>query len=101
MHHPPFATGIPVCDEVGLADPDRLALTELVARHPEVRLVVAGHTHRTIMTSSAGRPAMTIPSTYAQTRLTFAPDDFEAVAEPPAFALHTVVAGDVVRISSR
>ena len=47
MHHPPLSTGIPVWDEIGLAEPDRQALGDVVARHPQVRRIVAGHLHRT------------------------------------------------------
>jgi hypothetical protein len=60
-----------------------------------VRRVVAGHFHRTIAADVAGRPALIVPSTYAQLRLTFeTAADF--VHEPPGFALHAVVDGELV-----
>ena len=96
MHHPPFLTGIRACDEVGLPASDRSGLAEVVGRHAQVRRLVAGHVHRAITGALAGRPAMTIPSTYAQLRLTFGADDMDLAEEPAAFAVHAVVDGEVV-----
>jgi 3',5'-cyclic-AMP phosphodiesterase len=97
MHHQPVVTGIPACDAVGLPAADRRALAALVERHRQVRLLVAGHTHRTITASLAGRPVMTVPSTYVQTRLQFDPSgEPELAAEPPGFAVHAVVDGELV-----
>jgi 3',5'-cyclic AMP phosphodiesterase CpdA len=95
MHHPAHTTGIPAWDEFGLAPGDQTAFVEVVARHPQVRRVVAGHFHRTITAEVAGRPALIIPSTYAQLRLTF-DSAAEFVHEPPGFALHAVVDGKLV-----
>ena len=96
MHHPPLVTGIPAWDEVGLAAEDRRALGDVVARHRQVRRIVAGHVHRTITAGLAGRPVTTAASTYVQTRLTFGSDDIELADEPAGFALHAVVDGEVV-----
>jgi 3',5'-cyclic-AMP phosphodiesterase len=95
MHHPAHTTGIPAWDEFGLARGDQTAFVDVVARHPQVRRVVAGHFHRTITAEVAGRPALIIPSTYAQLRLTF-DSAAEFVHEPPGFALHAVVDGELV-----
>lgn len=95
MHHPAHTTGIPAWDEFGLAREDQTAFVEIVARHPQVRRVVAGHFHRTITAAVAGRPALVIPSTYAQLRLTF-DSAAEFVHEPPGFALHAVLDGELV-----
>jgi Icc protein len=95
MHHPAHTTGIPAWDEFGLARADQTAFVEVVARHPQVRRVVAGHFHRTITAEVAGRPALIIPSTYAQLRLTF-DSAAEFVHEPPGFAVHAVVDGELV-----
>jgi Icc protein len=97
MHHPPLSTGIPACDEVGLAAPDRVALGEVLGRHDHVRCVVGGHVHRAITGRLAGRTVFTVPSTYVQTRLTFASDEIVlAEDEPAGFGVHAVVDGDVV-----
>jgi len=95
MHHPAHTTGIPAWDGFGMAPDDQTAFVKVVARHPQVRRVVAGHFHRTIAADVAGRPGLIVPSTYAQLRLTFdSPAEF--VHEPPGFALHAVVEGEVI-----
>jgi 3',5'-cyclic-AMP phosphodiesterase len=97
MHHPPLLTGIPAWDELGLADADRRALGLVIERHPQVRQLVAGHAHRVITGELAGRPVLTIPSTYVQTRLTFGSDEIELAADEPAgFAVHAVVDGELI-----
>jgi 3',5'-cyclic-AMP phosphodiesterase len=95
MHHPAHTTGIPAWDEFGLAREAQTGFVEVVARHRQVRRVVAGHFHRTITAEVAGCPALIVPSTYAQLRLTFE-SAAEFVHEPPGFALHAVVGGEVV-----
>jgi Icc protein len=96
MHHPPLWTGIPAWDELGLADDDRRALGEVVARHSNVRRIVAGHLHRTITGELAGRAVLTVPSTYVQLRLGFGSQEFELADEPAGFAVHTVHDGELV-----
>ena len=96
MHHPPLLLGIQAWDAIGLPDADRAALGEIVAGHPHVRRIVAGHMHRTALGSAGGCPVFTCPSTCIQGRLDFAhPDELSVVAEPPGFAVHTVVAGQL------
>ena len=46
MHHPPLLSGIPALDEIGLPVSDRQDLAELLAAHPHVLRVIAGHIHR-------------------------------------------------------
>lgn len=77
MHHPPFQTGMPAWDEIGLRAEDRSALADGVRRHSQVRAIVAGHVHRAIVSEVAGRVALTAPSTYVQGRPRF--DDRSAV----------------------
>jgi 3',5'-cyclic-AMP phosphodiesterase len=96
MHHPPLATGIPAWDQFGLAAADRQALAEVVARHPHVRRIVAGHVHRAITADLAGRPVFTVPSTYVQTRLSFGSDEIELSDEPAAIAWHALVDGGLI-----
>jgi 3',5'-cyclic AMP phosphodiesterase CpdA len=87
MHHPPFDTGIGHMDRIGLADSRDFA--EIVARHPQVRLILCGHLHRTICATVGGRPAMTCPSPAHQVELDLrdeAPSRFRL--EPPGFMLH-------------
>jgi Icc protein len=96
MHHPPLVTGIPGWDQFALADADRRALGEVVARHPQVRLIVAGHVHRAVTGELAGRPVVTAPSTYVQIRLEFGSPDLELSDEPAGFAVHALHDGELV-----
>jgi Icc protein len=88
MHHPPVPIGIVAMDAIGLPAADRAALGALLARHPQVRRVVAGHVHRATFGMVGRCPVVTCPSTTVQ--VAFAPDAPELVLEPgpPAFALH-------------
>jgi 3',5'-cyclic AMP phosphodiesterase CpdA len=96
MHHPPLSTGVPAWDEIGLPDADRQALANVIARHPHVRRIVAGHVHRAITGALADRPVVTVPSTYVQGRLRFGAHEIELVDEPAGFAVHAVLDGEVV-----
>jgi Icc protein len=96
MHHPPLSAGVPAWDELGLPVTDRAALAEVVERHPQVRLLVAGHVHRTITAELAGRAVLTVPSTYVQARLDFQAEEIELAAEPAGFAVHAVLDGRLI-----
>jgi 3',5'-cyclic-AMP phosphodiesterase len=96
MHHPPFTVGIPVWDAIGLPAADRLALGELLGRHPHVRRVVAGHVHRAIAAELGGRAVLSVPSTYVQGLLDFDATELELSADPAGFALHALVDGELV-----
>jgi 3',5'-cyclic AMP phosphodiesterase CpdA len=88
MHHPPFATRIGHMDDMGLlhgAD----ALASIIARHPQVERVIAGHLHRAIQCRFGGTIAMTAPSTAHQVALDLAPGAAATFTfEPPGFLLH-------------
>jgi Icc protein len=95
MHHPPLVVGVPVLDDWGLPEADRLGLAELLRLFPQVRRVVAGHFHRTAFGVLAGCGVAVCPSVHLQARLEIGGHDFELVREPPAIALH-VLEGDGV-----
>jgi 3',5'-cyclic AMP phosphodiesterase CpdA len=95
MHHPPMLTGIPAWDAIGLDATSRHALGEVIARHPHVRRIVAGHVHRTITGELAGRPVVTVPSTYVQGRLNFHMRELELADQPAGFAVHAIIDGEV------
>jgi 3',5'-cyclic AMP phosphodiesterase CpdA len=87
MHHPPFATGIAHMDHYGLANSEGLAA--VIARHPHVERIVAGHLHRAIQARFAGTLASTCPSTAHQIALDLVPGTpLRYVFEPPGFQLH-------------
>jgi Icc protein len=95
LHHPPVSTGIAAWDEIGLPTADRRALGDVLERHPQVRRIVAGHVHRTMTAELAGRAVLTVPSTYIQTRLSFNSREIETATEPPGFAVHALLDGEV------
>lgn len=87
IHHPPFWTGIGHMDKMPLANP--AAMEPVIARHPQVERVIAGHLHRNIVKRFGGTIASTSPSPSHQVALDL--DDDAAsrfVMEPPAFQLH-------------
>ncbi len=90
MHHPPLTTAIPSFDAIGLAPEWRAALAEVLARHPQVARVIAGHVHRVIVAELAGRGVLSIPSTYLQAKLEFSPAPIEMAPDPPGFAIHAL-----------
>jgi 3',5'-cyclic AMP phosphodiesterase CpdA len=96
MHHPPIAVGIPAWDAIGLPPPDRQALGEVLSCHPQVQRVVAGHVHRAITAELRGRSVLTVPSTYVQGLLDFAATQLELSTDPPGFAVHALVDGELV-----
>jgi len=87
LHHPPFEVGIGFMDRLGLTDREEFA--RVIARHPQVVGIVAGHVHRTIVGRAGGVVALTAPSTAHQIPLDLTPDGPETfVFEPPGFLLH-------------
>jgi 3',5'-cyclic-AMP phosphodiesterase len=96
LHHPPFTTGIAAFDVIGLAPADQRALGDVVARHPHVRRIVAGHFHLAVAAGLRGRSVVVAPSTYVQAKLEFGVEEARLTAEPPGFAVHTLVDGELV-----
>lgn len=95
MHHPPFLTGIGHMDAIGLSG--REGFAAVVARHPQVEMILCGHLHRTIHARVGGRPALTCPSPAHQVALDLraeAPSCFRM--EPPGFMLHRWEGGTLV-----
>jgi 3',5'-cyclic AMP phosphodiesterase CpdA len=95
MHHSPLATAIEEWDGVNMPAPARAALGEVLAAHPQVRAVVGGHLHRVAASSLAGCPVLSAPSTYLQARPNFATESVELDGEPPGFALHALLDGEL------
>jgi 3',5'-cyclic AMP phosphodiesterase CpdA len=94
MHHAPILTGIPVLDEIGLTN--RAELARLLERSPHVQRVIAGHVHRGAFGAVGGCGVVACPSTNLQSKLDFGAEEFIVVREPPAFALHALVDGELV-----
>lgn len=87
QHHPPIAAGMALMDSMRLAQPEQLAA--VIARHPHVERVIAGHYHRAFHARFAGTIASACPSTAHQLLPDLRPDAGLSFAfEPPAFQLH-------------
>ncbi|WP_229400804.1 phosphodiesterase [Micromonospora okii] len=92
LHHPPAPVGLPFLDDMRLLDSDDLAT--VVAAHPHVVRVLAGHVHRPVTVGFAGTVLTTAPSTWRQASLTLAAGETQGWAlEPTAFLLHLVTGG--------
>lgn len=63
LHHPPFATGLKVMDEIGLDGAG--ALADLVSRFPHVAGLVCGHLHMPLTRAWAGTTVHVCPATDA------------------------------------
>ncbi len=87
LHHPPFATGIAHMDRQNLRNAPDLAA--VIARHRRVRLIAAGHVHRAVVTSFAGRTATICPAPNHAVALDLAETlPPSLMVEPPGFHLH-------------
>jgi 3',5'-cyclic-AMP phosphodiesterase len=88
MHHPATRLGIPYVDGIMLTETE--GLREVLARHPHVAAVLAGHAHTAAATTFAGLPLLVAPGVVSTALL-----PYETSAErpldldlPPAIAIH-------------
>ena len=96
VHHPPLRSGLPWADAIGLPLADSSAFAVVLARHAQVRRVIAGHVHRSLLAALDGCAVLAAPSTYAQAKLGLDSDVLAFGAEPPGFAVHALVEGELV-----
>jgi Icc protein len=105
MHHPPLVTHVPGLDALALATGDRAALAEVVRRHPNVMLIIAGHVHRAILGELAGTRVLSAPSTYIGFELDLVAGEIDDVPTPPGYVVHVLrdreLASHVVSLSPR
>jgi 3',5'-cyclic AMP phosphodiesterase CpdA len=94
MHHPPFTTGIEWMDEMGLQD--RAGLDAVLRRHPQVRLVVAGHLHRPISGTIGHARVAVAPSATDAVGLSLGGRDGSFGPEPLACLVHILLDGQLV-----
>ena len=88
MQHPPVPCGNEVLDAIGLRHPERLG--EVVARHPQVEVVAAGHIHCTLTRRFHGTVAVTSASTMHQLMPDVGdPKRLSVLMEPPSCLLHS------------
>ena len=87
LHHPPFRTGLWMMDEMGLTG--AADLRAVIARHPQVRHIAAGHVHRSVSTMWGTTKLTTAPSTCHQVRCDLDPREGAAITdEAPMLQLH-------------
>jgi Icc protein len=96
LHHPPLVSGMPAADAISLPPADTVALGGVLASHRQVRRVIAGHVHRTLVGELAGVGVLTAPSTYLEATLNLRSSVLGFAREEPGFALHTLVEGSLV-----
>lgn len=96
LHHPPIPVGLPFMDSIRLVD--GAAFGEVIARHPHVLRVLAGHLHRTVSAAFAGSTLAVAPSTYRQTglRMLTAEEPPGYLHEPTGFLLHLLTGSDCI-----
>jgi 3',5'-cyclic AMP phosphodiesterase CpdA len=93
LHHPPFHAGIWHMDRQNLLNAGELAA--IVQKHPRVRLIAAGHVHRTTLTSFAGVAATICPAPNHAVDLDLGElREPSFKVEPPAFHVHAWFPGD-------
>jgi 3',5'-cyclic AMP phosphodiesterase CpdA len=95
MHHAPLVTGVAAMDALGVPNEDRAALAELLQRHPEVKRIVTGHLQRTIVGAVGGVPIFTCPGVHLQLELDFRGNEIDTNDDPPGYALHLLLGGEV------
>lgn len=97
MHHPPFETGIWWMD-AGALRVGGGELRELVGGHPQVRRIICGHHHRSIVTGWGSTTVSVAPSTSHQVHFDLEPESPARFTEEPAgFHVHRCLDdGDVV-----
>ena len=96
LHHAPVVTGRPEWDAFGLAAGDAAALGDVLARHAQVRRVLAGHLHRVMVGERGGRAVLVAPSTHVQATLDAGGAVEFSADEPTGYVLHTLADGDLV-----
>ncbi|HDQ14148.1 MAG TPA: phosphodiesterase [Sediminispirochaeta sp.] len=92
MHHPPFRTGMPYPDSLGLDGTQEMA--KIVGKYRNIEAIVSGHTHRESCVRWNGTVAYVTPSCTFSYKLEFHEvDDLDPLHEPPAFRLFRWVEG--------
>ena len=84
LHHPPFETGMPYPDSLGLDGTRELG--QILAKYKNIEAVAAGHTHRDSVVRWNGTVAYVTPSSSFSYKLEFHDvADLDPLYNPPAF----------------
>jgi len=96
MHHPPFLTGLPAADRIGLKDADAFRCVIEPFKH-RIRHLFCGHVHRPIAGSWLGIPVTTLRALNHQLWFDMTEEDeLRGSFEPPAYCVVLVDAERVV-----
>ncbi|MBC2664083.1 phosphodiesterase [Novosphingobium flavum] len=102
LHHPPFPAGIPWMD-TDEREPWVARLAGALDGHNQVKGLIAGHLHRTILSHWNDLPVLVCPSTAPAVGLDLTPIDPATpdgrvliTDEPPGYCLHQWTGKDVV-----
>jgi 3',5'-cyclic AMP phosphodiesterase CpdA len=102
LHHPPFTAGIPWMD-TDAREPWVARLAATLKGHRQVKGLIAGHLHRTILSHWEDLPVLVCPSTAPAVGLDLTPIDVDRpddrvliTDEPPGYCLHLWTGTDVV-----
>jgi Icc protein len=98
MHHPPFRTGVHLADMFGFKGLRRFE--QIVARHPQLRRIVAGHIHcerrttigRALVTTCISSTPQLVPEVFERRLLGLRP-------EPGGFAIHAFAHGTFTTVT--
>jgi len=90
MHHPPLRTATPAWDRIGLSDSDLASLATVLDRHPQVRLIVGGHLHRTIVSRLSDLTVLAAPAVHETAEPDFTTEELKLNGGPPAFVIHAI-----------
>ena len=97
MHHPPLPTGLPAFDRISLTGAESRALRDVIARHPHVLRIVAGHAHHACLSELGACPVVVAPSSYLQASLDHrSPEIGFDDRHPPGYVVHTLVDDQLV-----
>jgi 3',5'-cyclic AMP phosphodiesterase CpdA len=102
LHHPPFPAGIPWMD-TDPREPWVARLAACLAGQSQVKGLICGHVHRTILSHWEGLPVLVCPSVAPAVGLDLTPIDQERpdgrkliTDEPPGYCLHLWTGREVV-----
>lgn len=88
VHHPPFRIGLDALDAMGLREP--AAFGAIVARHPQIERILAGHVHCAVEQRFHGTIAMTCVACSSRIDHDLSrPDRVALIDGPPECLLHT------------
>lgn len=88
QHHPPFPSGMASMDRYQLDAIE--AESQILAGHPHVLMVLAGHYHRAIHRTVGNTVGFACPSTAVQLAPRLGPGPTTYSSDPPALALHVI-----------